>query len=89
MLLHLAVALTLALPSAVLARNNNVLFMDEGSSQVGVNGAGMMLGAHSSGWVVGADEDGVSTGFGALRRLTMKKPPPVRIRSKNCTTLKP
>ena len=73
MLLHVAVALSLALPGAVLSRSHKGLTMEEGHGEAGVGAAGVILGAHSTGWVTGAGEDGVTTVAGALRRLTQNR----------------
>ena len=89
MLLHVVVALSLALPGTVLSRSHKGLAMEEGHGLAGSITAGMMLGAHSGGWATGADEDAVNAGGGALRRLTQRRRrAPVNIR-RACAGLEP
>ena len=81
MLLHVVVALSLALPGTVLSRSLKGLATEEGQleGQADSVAAGMMLGAHSSGWVTGADGGELAGGGGALRRLAMPRRAPVRL----------
>ena len=86
MLLHVAVALSLALPGPVLSRRHQGLAMEEGYVYGQAGAAGLLLGAHSSGWATGADEEGVTGVGGALRRLTQNRSPAVSLPGTDCTT---